>query len=633
MSGIAGIFNFDGRPVDETRLSRMLHAMAHRGPDGRGAWSNRNVALGHCFMRTLPEMPADPRILVRNELAITADARLDNRDELIDQLGFSDHGVSDAEVILAAYEKRGESCPELLLGDFAFAIWDDRRRLLFCVRDHFGIKPLFYSTNATGFAFASEMKALFALSEVTDRIDDDRVADYLVGLADSQSTVYRDILRVPARHSLAVTASGQRLREYWQPEMSVAPPSGDAAEQFRDIFETAVRCRRRSAHPVGAMLSGGLDSSSIACVAADQQSKEHGGPLTTLSLVFDRTPKLSERRFIEAVLARGGFDPVFADLGDHAPFGDFDVVLAEQEGPFLAPGVAFTRRLYRMATERGLGIVLDGHGGDEVVSHGQGRLHELARAGHWLGLWREVGGIAHTHGHAHWPTYAAYLERYLAGGRLGRLRRRIWRSSPPARPSWSRFVNSKLAARSNLADRYREQNRREVAASTEESSWQAWIVFSNRRPQSFEVLDKQTAAAGIEGRYPFWDKRLLEFCLSLPSKEKLDGGWSRLILRRAMEGILPPEVQWRTDKLNFGPHIIRGMLVHHRELIERMLGDDAAAVGEYVDLPAIREAWRRITEKQEAADGFDVQAVWKTVVLATWLRQLAGRAERASVAA
>lgn len=632
MSGIVGIFSLDGRPADEAKLSRMLNAMAHRGPDGRGGWSDGSIALGHCLLRTLPEASADPKPLARDEFAATADARLDNRDDLIVKLGLSDRATSEEELILAAYQRWGEACPEHLLGDFAFAIWDGRKRLLFCVRDHFGVKPFFYSANATGFAFASEMKALFALPEVTDRLDDDRIADYLVGLADSQSTVYRDILRVPARHSLTVTATGQRLREYWQPVASAAP-SGDAAEQLRDIFAAAIRCRRRSARPVGALLSGGLDSSSIACVASDQHAKEHGGKLTTLSLVFDRTPALSERRFIEAVLARGGFDPVFDDLGDHAPFADFDVVLGEQEGPFLAPGVAFTRRLYRMAAERGLGIVLDGHGGDEVVSHGQGRLYELARAGHWLGLWREVGGLARATGYPHWPTYAAYLERYAAGGRLGRLGRRLWRSPPPARPAWSRFVSPKLVARSNLADRFREQSRKEVAASSDERSWQAWIVFSNRRPQSFEVLDKLTAAAGVEGRYPFWDKRLLEFCLSLPSKEKLDGGWSRLILRRAMEGVLPPAVQWRTDKLNFGPHIIRGMLAHHRTLIDRILGDDAAAVGEYVDLPAIRDAYRRIAEKQEAADGFDVQAVWKTVVLATWLRGLNRAAERASVAA
>ena len=161
-----------------------------------------------------------------------------------------------------------------------------------------------------------------------------------------------------------------------------------------------------------------------------------------------------------------------------------------------------------------------------------------------------------------------------------------------------------------------------MAASIEESSWQAWIVFSNRRPQSFEVLDKLTAAAGIEGRYPFWDKRLLEFCLSLPSREKLDGGWSRLILRRAMEGVLPPAVQWRTDKLNFGPHIVRGMLAYHRALIDRILSQDAEGIGEYVDLPEVTAAYRRIIERKEAVDGFDVQAVWKAVVLATWLKRL-----------
>jgi asparagine synthase (glutamine-hydrolysing) len=335
---------------------------------------------------------------------------------------------------------------------------------------------------------------------------------------------------------------------------------------------------------------------------------------------------------VEPVLALGGFDPLFADLGDHAPFADFVAVLAEQEAPFHAPGIAFTRHLYRMAADHGMGVVLDGHGGDEVVSHGLGRLHELARGGHWLGLLREVGGISRLHGEPFFATYAAYFERYAARGRLGRL----WRRARPMAhtpPAWSRFVSPALVARSNLADRHREERRKEVAATTDECSWQTSILFSNRRPQSFEILDKAAASAGVEGRYPFWDKRLVEFCLSLPSKEKLDSGWSRLILRRAMEGILPPAVQWRTDKLDFGPHIIRGMLNHHRALIDRIFSEDAEALSEYMNLPAVADAYLRITEKQEAANGLDVQAVWKTVVLATWLRRLNQAAERASVAA
>ena len=191
-----------------------------------------------------------------------------------------------------------------------------------------------------------------------------------------------------------------------------------------------------------------------------------------------------------------------------------------------------------------------------------------------------------------------------------------------ARPAWTRFVNPDLAARSDLTARYHAHGRMDAETIASERTQHAWYLSSPRLAHAFEVLDRAAARAGIEPRYPFWDKRLVEFCLALPSQEKLKDGWARLILRRAMEGILPPAVQWRRDKLDFAPHVIRGMLVHHRSLLDRVLLDDAHGIGGYVDLPAVAEAYRRIVEQADAADGHDVKAVSRAVTLALWLRQL-----------
>jgi asparagine synthase (glutamine-hydrolysing) len=139
---------------------------------------------------------------------------------------------------------------------------------------------------------------------------------------------------------------------------------------------------------------------------------------------------------------------------------------------------------------------------------------------------------------------------------------------------------------------------------------------------AFTVLDRNAAAAGIEPRYPFWDRRLVQFCLSLPPEQKLDGGWSRLILRRAMEGVLPPVIQWRRDKLDFAPHLATGMVDRHHELIEAVLNGGGAEIAPYVSLVQVRGAFERLIRLRDRSDGADIQAVWRAVSLALWLRTL-----------
>lgn len=624
MSGIVGVFHSDGRPVSEAILRKMLDAISHRGPDGSGIWSTQTIGLGHNSLRTQTERPTARLPLVADGLTITADARLDNREELIASLRLTARDVSDAELIAAAYRRWGDESPQRLLGDFAFAIWDGERRQLFCARDHVGVRPFYYHADDRRFVFASEIKGLLALPDMPREIDDERIVDFLVGLpAEAARTLHAGILRLPPRHSLTVSAAGVSLREYWRPRLS-SVAAADAADRFRETFTEAVRCRLADAASAGAMLSGGLDSSSIACVAGPIFAAEHARPLPTLSLVFDRTPAWSERKAIEAVLAGGGFEPHFEDGGDCAPFASIGQILAEQDGLFAAPGLPFGRHLYAAGAARGLRVLLDGHGGDEVVSHGAGRTQELAQAGRWLALGREVRGLARLHGGPWWPTYVAYLDRY-ARGRLGAAWRRATgerrrRARHPA-SRWADFVNPEMAARTAIAERREALRSAEARIEAEEGGRHASAILSSRVAQSFEVLDKAAAAAGVEPRYPFWDKRLVELCLSLPDEQKLDGGWSRLVLRRAMEGILPASIQWRPDKLEFAPHIVRGMLGGDRARIEHALLADADAVGQYVSLPAVRDAYQRIADRKEAAHGRDIQAVWRAVVLSAWLKE------------
>jgi asparagine synthase (glutamine-hydrolysing) len=629
MSAIAGIRRADGLVVQAAVLYHMLQTMVHRAPDGTSVWHEGPVALGHGLLRTLCDTDGDTQPLVDGALVITADVRLDNRDELLEVLQLH-KGTDDAALILGAYRRWGYGCPERLLGDFAFGLWDSRSATLFCARDRAGVKPFYYHANAERVIFASEIKALLAIPNLPREIEEPRVADFLAGIvSDHSSTLYTDIFRLPAGHYLIATPVYLRVQPYWRMQASVRELRPDSAEQFRDLFSTAVRSRMRGKLPTGVMLSGGLDSSSVSCVAARILRDEKAQPLSSFSLVFDKTPSRSERSFIEAVLAQYEFNSVYLASDSFPIFADFDQFLTMQDGVFLAPGLTMNGQLYRAAANRGVRVLLDGHGGDEVVSHGFGRLKELACAGHLLELWRQVHGQAGIYHTPAWRTLASYMSHHGPSSRVLRPLRRVQQSAmrrfrssagSNSRPGALRFMNPDFIARTGVKARCRAA----MDAMTSfrvESEQHLNAVAAPLQPYALEVLDKSAAAAGVEARYPFWDKRLVEFCLTLPADAKLDKGWSRMILRRAMEGILPDQIRWRKDKFNFGQHIVRGMLAHHRPLLDHVLLEDAEDVSGYVDISAVSAAYQRVLKQAEQADGYDVQAIWKTVALAKWLRQ------------
>jgi asparagine synthase (glutamine-hydrolysing) len=648
MSAIVGIYYLDGRPVDRSDLKRMVEKLAHRGPDGEDIWHKGSVGFGHRMLWTTPESLKEklPMVHKTKKFVITADARIDNRDELIVMLDLKDQPtgeITDSELILASYEKWDEACPEKLIGDFAFAIWDEHRRKLFCVRDHFGIKPFYYYASDRVFVFASEIKALLCLPEVPCQINDVRVAEYL-GLLfnDTSITFYDGIFRLPPANSVTIHLNKIQTRCYWSlnPSNEIKLHSDEEyAEKFREIFTNAVRYRLRSKFPMGSMLSGGLDSSSIACVARDILAKNGGYRLSTFSAIYDKVTECDERPFINAVLYQNSFEPYYLQGDQRGPLSDLNIILWYQDEPFYAPHLFVTWDLYNFVYKRGIRITLDGFDGDTTISSsGLGYLHELASARHWLTLVATLKGVAKNWEVSFYRYLWTFTRHYglnpiisrfpflksirmLYKSLLGQKSRT--QSGLTNREMWMAIINSNLIRQTDLEDRYQRWQQVKPSAARSEREEHYRDITSGFKSYALEVLDKTAAAFTIEARYPFWDKNLVEFCLALPPEQKLYRGWNRYLMRYAMTDILPMKVQWRRNKTDFSPNYLHGLLTYDRTLLDKVITNGMEILREYVNIPNLRKVYHRFISRryrdklQEIEDGF---TIWKVVSLAIWLQ-------------
>ncbi len=635
MSAITGLHYLDGRPINRPDLERMGETLAHRGPDSVGVWNQGAVGLGSRILRTTPESLHErlPLVSETGDLAITADARIDNRDELIAALGINGRPreeISDSELILGAYERWGEGCPERLVGDFAFAIWDGRKQLLFAARDQMGIRPFYYYHRSDrAFAFASEIKALLAVPEVPRRLNETRVADFLgLQFEDKAITLYQEILRLPPAHCMTVDRGGARLRPYWALDPSRELRLGsdeEYAEAFREVFTEAVRCRLRSAFPLGSLLSGGLDSSSITCVARDLMAQNGSGQLHTFSAVFDEFPECDERPFINAVVALNGIEPHYLNADRVSPMTDIDRVLWHQDEPFYAGNLCLSWALYGAVRNQGVPILLDGLLGDAAVSHGLEYLPYLARKGRWITFFREAYGLSRRRRAGSWSYLWSYLWNMgfkpAAPGpvrqawRLLRHRRRQPSTDDAANGT---IINPDFARRIHLAERVQalDRDRPNTVRTPREEHWHA--LTSGLFPLALEIADRAAAAFSIEPRYPYLDSRLLEFCLALPPEQKLHGGWIRVIVRRALADSLPETVRWRGGKAAFGSAFTAGLLTLDRELLDEVILDDPSVIEGYVSTAALRQAYDRCLS---GGEGTDSLTIWTAAILALWLRR------------
>jgi asparagine synthase (glutamine-hydrolysing) len=594
VSAIAGLADFDERPIDAFHLRCMLDTLKHRGPDDSGIWVDGAVGLAHHMLWTTPESLVEHLPYVKGHLAITADARIDNRDELISTLGLTrDQPITDSELILAAYETWSDRCPERLLGDFAFAIWDGYHRQLFCARDPFGLKPFYYHWSGQRFLFASEIKALLSHPDVPRQLNQSRIADYLLQIfADQTTTFYQGIVRLPPAHTLNVSPQGLQISAYWALDATKElrlRSDQDYAEAYRELFTDAVRCRLRSAYPVGSMLSGGLDSSSIVCVAQSLLNQ----PLKTFSIIFDQISESDERPFINAVLDGRNVEPYFIP-GDSLPLlGCQPTVLHYQDEPFDAPNLFLNRGIWAIAQQQGVRVLLDGLMGDDVVSHGYAYLNDLAYQGHWIALARQIHAIAHRRGYSPWEPTWRYIWNEGIKPRVPHAFRNKWRQlrgyDSISMTHLPRFIQPQLAQDLKLIERLQAI---EIACAPHHHT--ARDIHRANLTDGFlaaalEVFNKGSAEFGLETRLPFSDRRLVEFCLAIPPNQKLYQGWPRSIARRGLNRTLPDVIQWRDTKGDLSYNLVHTLNTEQNHLEELLCSETLQQLELYLSAPAVSD--------------------------------------------
>ena len=408
MSGIAGILRFDGQPVARSDMERMANALRPHGPDRSAVALAGDVGFAHVLMRMTPEDRHDHQPTRGSSgNMITADLRLDNRDEILAGIGLPPPDVmacSDARVLLAAWEKFGDEIWTKLRGPFAVAIWEPRRRILTLARDHLGLNVVMWHRSKHFFAFSTMPKGLFALPEVPRTLNEEKFADFMVlNHADHATTHYQDVFRILPAHFAKLDCDGSmRQRRYWSPNdiKPIRLPNDQAyAEGLRECLNRSVRRQMRSAHPIGSHLTGGLDSSSVSILAA-RALKDKGERLSA----FTQVPRLGfdaviaygcyadETPYVEAIrLFAGNIDVTYIRNDEYDDFAELEGFFFALEGPVRNPtALGWMLAVARNARAQGRRVLLGGLSGNYTISwNGWSQVVDHLLSGRLVTAWRQ----------------------------------------------------------------------------------------------------------------------------------------------------------------------------------------------------------------------------------------------------
>ncbi|MCX7646476.1 MAG: asparagine synthase-related protein [Rhodobacteraceae bacterium] len=538
MTGFAGFLAASGAPgTAEAALGRAFAGAGFdRLADGPGLALGQRRAAG----------PGGPWRDARTGCLLAGEIFLDDPAALAAALGLPPQ-TPDAGLVLAAHARWGEAAPDRLAGSFAYALWDPRRRRLLAVRDRFGIAPLAFHAAPQGLALAATPEAALRAAGIAAEPDEDWVADYLAGQETSfRRTAWRGVERLPPGHLLIAGGGRVELRRWWDLAPETLAAADRAPEALAEALDRAVRAALRGG-ATAAMLSGGLDSSALALLAA------RAAPgLPAVSVRYPSLPALDEGRFIAAVRAAGRLGAIEADGAATPALAVSAETAALLGAPSDCYGAGAARLAYRATAAAGCRAVIDGHGGDEVAGHGLWHLDALARAGRWGALWR----LARAHRAFAGASEATDLGLHLArrGPRpLAALVRRLRPEAAADTTGWRALVRPDLAARSGLVARVRAAAAEARTGFPPDTAPHAALLRAPRTASAFEALAALAAAEGVAPRYPFHDPRVVRLCLNRPAAEKIAGGRPRAHLRAAMQGILPEAVRLRAGKTDFLP--------------------------------------------------------------------------------
>ncbi|HEX9820485.1 MAG TPA: asparagine synthase-related protein [Methylomirabilota bacterium] len=607
MSGIVGIVNWDGVAVDPRLLERMTAALSARGPDGQRVWLDGPVGLGHAWLRTTDAPPEPQPLGLHGRLWIVADARLDDRAAITGQLDERGDGelaaAGDAALILHAYRRWGDDCLRHLLGDFVFAIWDGASRRLFCARDRFGVKPFYYARTATGLVFSNTLDCVRLYPGVSGAVNEQAIGDFLLfGMnQDPATTAFAAIRRLPAAHRLA-GAGRVEARRYWTLPLDGAiryRRRHDYVERFDELLGRAVADRLRCTRAAGVLMSGGLDSTSVAATAKRCLSRPTPGfDLRAHTAVCERLFADPERRYASLAAGALGIPIHYRVVDDYQVFERWDRPELRRPEPEPDPLVAVHVDLLQGVAMHSR-VALTGYGGDPAFRVPLRYATGLLARGSVLRLARELGQYVVMCRRLPRVRVGAHLSAWLGAGT----------PSPGAQPDW---LDPDFAARFELGVR---DGRAGVEPSPVHPTRPAAysLLTSADWPAIFESYDAGVTGVPVDVRHPFFDVRLVEYLLAIPP---MPWCFDKTILRLAMRGALPDAVRLRPKAVAAGDAVVAVLRRPAAQWVDRF--EPVPALGAYV---------RRDRVPRMYGEG-DSASVWtglRPLCLNYWLASQAAR--------
>jgi asparagine synthase (glutamine-hydrolysing) len=556
MSGIAALYHPDGSPAERSTVERMLAVIPYRAVDGLGVWHRGPVALGHARLCATPEASAESSPFVDETagLVLSMDGRLDNREELIEQLSARGHRIStgtDAEIMLRAWQCWATEAPARVIGDFAFALWDAAERTLFCARDPLGAKSFYYFNGVGFFLCASELHQLFQDPRVVRKPNEPAVADMLVRMpVERRETLFEGVLRLEPAHYLCVSPRGVECRRYYDldPAREITYRTDEEySAHFLSLFKQALRCRLRSVKGVASDLSGGLDSSSIVCLT---ETLRHNGEaqvenFESFSARFASGPA-AEAEYVEDVLRQYPHRHTYV-LPAAVPLAELTRQVAHYLDLPDYPNSACADYTPLLGKRNDLRVRMTGLGGDEWLSGTYFVYADLIRQLRLATLLRTLRIDRNPPvGASDFPGYASTLLHYgvwpLVPDNLKSLINQ-WRSPPEP----TAVVSRALAARTGLSERLSARLRLPRCRSFAQGA--VYRVYSGGfLTYPLELDARWTSRFRLEGRHPLLDRRVLEFAFAIPYSQRCRRNLAKFVLRGAMRGIVPERVRMRPDK-------------------------------------------------------------------------------------
>jgi len=647
MSAICGIFNLAGNTINPKFSLSLMEELGRYEADLSGTWTEGPVFMG-CYTQFITPESINEKLPyhdLSSNITITADAIIDNRAELFAKLALKENncaGIPDSLLILKAYQKWGKECPSQLIGDFAFAIWDGNAGELFCSVNHTGNRTFYYYLSPKMFAFSTLAKPLLAAGEIEKKYCDEWICDFLsipsvIHQLDSELTIYKDILLLPAAHTLTVSQKGTVKKAYWevekQPELKLKSDE-EYEEAFRYVLGQAVSCRLRSIKPVGVMLSGGLDSTSVACIAANELRKSgrflQGFSSIPMEGYLNKLPSrriADETPFIEAVREHSGnIDVTYCRFSDKHPLSDIERFISVFEQPYkIVENLFWIDGILAQAKDRGIGIMLTGGMGNTTISYGLFRqcIISLMRCGKWQTMISEINAYARLKKIPHRKIMVDLIKYFLPydlAQAWYRMRTPHWDAPFQLSP-----INPQFADQMAGRERFKRYKYDPFYIKKMDSfEYRKMMLSPSHLSHLAGIYTKIALSHNLVLRDPTMDIRVIEFCFSVPEEQYIRNGKERYLLRRAMEGILP-------DKVRLNDRV-RGQqsadLVQRLQPLEQEIKEEVRNIGwsdqekKYLDIERIRRKMNQVNlTKDPAFHDYDLRMLLRSIIFSRYLRQ------------